>query len=58
MTKIALTAWFADDESSFVYIAHGINGNLTYEQYDIAQGWLYQIAQWASKNRGDTDDEQ
>lgn len=51
MIRISLTAWFADDEKNTVLTAHGIVGHLTPEQYEIAKGWIYQMAEWTDENR-------
>lgn len=60
MIRISLTTWFARDERDEIVSGHGVVGHLTEEQYNIARGWIYQMAQWTDENRkkdGEPDDE-
>lgn len=51
MTRISLTAWFADESDTQVKTAHGIVGHLTEEQYKKAYEWICTMADWTDENR-------
>lgn len=52
LIRISMTTWFANDKLDKALTCHGIVGHLTEEQYNIAKGWICQLAEWTDDNRG------